>query len=90
MDRVLSRRSYLSYTDDHNIKSSSIPQQNTIFASDTNSDTRNLNQLQSLRRDVYSMSREAAQSSTEMGRCLGELNKAKAALGERFSCKKII
>ena len=42
----------------------------------------------SLRRDINSISREAAESSTEMVRCIGELNKAKAALGSRSTLKK--
>lgn len=74
MDRVLSRRSYISYHDDHNLSSLvSKPK---------------LNNIPNLRREMYSISMEAAASSTEMGRCIGEINKAKAGLCNTYSLQK--
>ena len=86
MDRVLSRRTYISYNDDHNITQSSIPQQN--YPTCTGNEIPFFSNVKSLRRDINSISREAAESSTEMVRCIGEINKAKAALGSKSTLKK--
>ena len=83
MDRVLSRRTYISYNDDHNIKQ---PQQNS--ATGTGNEIPFVRNAKSLRRDINSISREAAESSTEMVRCIGEINKAKATLGSKSTLKK--
>ena len=87
MDRVLSRRSYITYNDDQSEMPSPISQQN--LATKEIDTLQAFNNLKLLRRDIHKISREAAESSTEMNRCIGELNKAKASLGPRFSRNRI-
>ena len=83
MDRVLNRRSYLSYHDDHNFPSAiSKPYLNSRIGSDAT--TKN---NPNLRKEIYSISMEAAASTTEMGRCIGEINKAKAGLYHTYHSK---
>ena len=83
MDRVLNRRSYISYNDDHNLSSALIskPYLNSRVDNDL---TKN---IPNLRREVYSISMEASASTTEMGRCIGEINKAKAGLCNTYYSK---
>ena len=68
---------------------STIPQQRSAAACIGNEVPFNVSNAKSLRRDINSISREAAESSTEMVRCIGEINKAKAALGSKSTLKKI-
>ena len=75
MDRVLSRRSYLSYANDHTI---------TSYKPGPSCQSYGRNKSQA---HVYAVSREATDSSKEMGRVIGELNKATASLGSA-SCMK--
>ena len=83
MDRVLNRRSYLSYHDDHNFPSATPkPYLNSRIGSNATT-TNNPN----LRREIYSISMEAAASTSEMGRCIGEINKAKAGLHNAYHSK---
>ena len=87
MDRVLSRRSYLSYTNDQTSMPPITSQQD--YNAYVSNDKSAFNSLHTSRRNIYSISREAAESSTEMGRCIGELNKATATLSHGSSLKKI-
>ena len=86
MDRVLSRRSYFSYNDDHHIIQPVVSQESSGLC--IGNDVPFLKSMKSLRRDMNTISREAAESSTEMVRCIGEINKAKAALGTSSSIVK--
>ena len=84
MDRVLNRRSYLSYNDDHNLPSvTTRPYLNSRIENEAPSKS-----IPNLRREVYSISIEAAASTSEMGRCIGEISKAKAVLYNKHLSKK--
>ena len=80
MERVLMRRSYLSYRNDH-----SIPLSASQPGSKPNHASNIFTMFPSSQNHVYAISREVAQSSSEMCRAMGEINKATATMGSEYS-----